>query len=80
MLCHAMLCHATPLPCYAVLNVCAQEDEEAGVGSGARLGSGGARRRMLRRNSVSMILENPVLAQVCPFLSTTSCVSGLSVC
>jgi hypothetical protein len=35
-----------------------QEDEE-GL---ARVGS--ARRRMLRRNSVSMILENPVLAQV----------------
>lgn len=36
-----------------------QEEEEGG---GARVGS--ARRRMLRRNSVSMILENPVLAQV----------------
>ncbi len=34
------------------------------MGSGGRLGSGGVRRRMLRRNSVSMILENPVLAQV----------------
>ena len=42
-----------------------EEEDEAGVGSGARLGSGGPRRRMLRRNSVSMILENPVLAQVC---------------
>ncbi|KAI3426142.1 hypothetical protein D9Q98_008521 [Chlorella vulgaris] len=36
-----------------------QEDEEGGTGG--RMGSG--RRRMLRRNSVSMILENPVLAQ-----------------
>lgn len=48
----------------AVSTDCFQEDEEAGVGSGGRLGSGGVRRRMLRRNSVSMILENPVLAQV----------------
>lgn len=35
-----------------------QDDEEGAAG---RVGS--ARRRMLRRNSVSMILENPVLAQ-----------------
>ena len=51
-----------------------QEDEEAGVGSGARLGSGGARRRMLRRNSVSMILENPVLAQVLALFMGGLCV------
>lgn len=41
----------------AVPPVGVQEEEEGG----ARVGS--ARRRMLRRNSVSMILENPVLAQ-----------------
>jgi hypothetical protein len=52
------------------------EDGEEGIGGGvggatgggglggARLGSGSGRRRMMRRNSVSMILENPVLAQV----------------
>lgn len=52
---------ALPAHSPARLPAClAQEDEEAG---GARVGS--ARRRMLRRNSVSMILENPVLAQVC---------------
>jgi hypothetical protein len=59
----------------AAMDDYAEEGEEGiggGVGGatgggglgGARVGSGSARRRMMRRNSVSMILENPVLAQV----------------
>lgn len=58
--------HWQSVPCRHTLTAQAAmddfADEEDAAGGAARLGS--ARRRMLRRNSVSMILENPVLAQV----------------